>query len=107
MGMSDGTIQRDIRTGRFQQGNIGGGRPKGARSKLGEQYLIDLAEVWKERGKAALIACAENEPGVFIKVVSAILPRQTEIDIDVDITQYVQTAVEAFRLLRDLPRGEM
>ena len=34
---------RDIRTGRFLVGNPGnGGRPPGARSLLGEQFLEDL-----------------------------------------------------------------
>ena len=33
---------RDRETGRFQPGNNGGGRPRGSRNKLGEQFLNDL-----------------------------------------------------------------
>lgn len=39
---------RDPETGRFLTGNGGGGRPKGSRNKLGEQFLEALAQDFAE-----------------------------------------------------------
>src|SRR5438045_7971399 len=52
------------------------GRPKGARSKLGEKFLTDLAETWAEHGKPALLTAAKTEPLGFVKVVASVLPRE-------------------------------
>src|SRR3954453_11084566 len=69
--------KRDNKNGRFLPGNSGnGGRKPGARSKLGEKVLSDLAEAWSEHGKSALLTAAKTEPLGLIKVVSSILPRE-------------------------------
>src|SRR3954464_12940154 len=52
------------------------GRPKGARSKLGERFLSDLAQAWAEHGKPALLTVAKTEPLGLVKLVSSILPRE-------------------------------
>src|SRR5262245_46798523 len=82
-GMSDVSIQRDGRTGRFKPGNIGGGRPPGARNKLGEQFLHDLAATWRELGPQALRRCAEEDPSAFLRVVASLMPREVNIDVDI------------------------
>ena len=47
--------QRDDETGRFLPGNSGfGGRPKGARSKLGEAFIQALHDDFEEFGVAAI-----------------------------------------------------
>jgi hypothetical protein len=76
-------IERDTKTGRFVAGNSGGGRPVGSRNKLGEQFLSDLSEAWKTHGKAALVACAQDSPDKFCKIVADLLPRQAELDVTI------------------------
>jgi hypothetical protein len=68
--------QRDPESGRFLTGNSGGGRPRGSRNKLGEEFLDDLIDEWRLRGKKALEMCATREPTQFVKIVANILPKE-------------------------------
>src|SRR5215472_727695 len=56
-----------------------GGRVKGSRNKISEAFLHDLAAEWAESGQAALKIMAREEPGNFVKVVAALLPKEFEI----------------------------
>ena len=68
---------RDPETGRFLPGNSGfGGRPKGARNKLGEEFLADLQKLWHKEGAAALKEARDQKPIEFVKVVASLLPKE-------------------------------
>jgi hypothetical protein len=85
---------RDNKTGRFLPGNSGfGGRPRGARSKLGEAFLEDLRDAWNEHGKEALRRCATEDPSQFCRIISNLLPR----DIDINLTGSIDVADFATR----------
>ena len=56
-----------------------GGRIKGSRNKISEAFLKDLAAEWEVSGPAALKVMAKEEPGNFVKVVAALLPKEFEI----------------------------
>jgi hypothetical protein len=56
-----------------------GGRVKGSRNKISEAFLHDLAAEWAESGPGALKVMAKEEPGNFVKVVAALLPKEFEI----------------------------
>jgi hypothetical protein len=56
-----------------------GGRPKGARNKLGEAFVADLYDSWQEHGKAAIVAVLATKPSDYLKVVASLLPKQVEI----------------------------
>lgn len=58
------------------------GRPKGSRSKLGEDFIRALAEDFGEHGKAAIVAVRIDRPQDYLKVVASLLPKQAEIKID-------------------------
>jgi hypothetical protein len=99
MAMSEkATADRDER-GRFQTGNIGGGRPKGARSKLGEAFVEDLRRVWEELGEQALRECAISEPGQFLRVVASLMPRDLNVNVAVDPQSFVEKFRSACALL--------
>lgn len=68
--------------GRFVTGNIGGGRPKGSRNKLGEAFLDDMFEDWRENGKAAIIAVRTDKPDQYLKVVASILPKELNVNVN-------------------------
>jgi hypothetical protein len=91
--------RRDER-GRFLTGNIGGGRPKGSRNKLGEKFIEDAFEEWKKSGPAALKAMAETDPGGFVRVIAGILPAKIDVMIESELFAAATTFAEAFRIAR-------
>lgn len=74
--MTDKAPDKDKVTGRFLTGNNGGGRPKGSRNKLGEQFLSDLQELWAEEGADVLKEARDDRPMEFAKMVAGILPKE-------------------------------
>lgn len=62
--------------GRFLTGNIGGGRPKGARAKLGEEFLTALLTDFTEHGVKAIVDMRDKDPGSYAKMVASILPKE-------------------------------
>jgi hypothetical protein len=57
-----------------------GGRLKGSRNKISEAFLKDLAAEWEASGPDALKVMAREEPGNFVKVVAALLPKEFSIE---------------------------
>lgn len=96
--------ERD-RGGRFVKGGIPGpGRPKGARSRLGEQFVEDLRTVWLERGIEAIHACIDTEPAAFLRVISGMMPRDLNINMQVvDATDFAARFRAAYELLGNEP----
>jgi hypothetical protein len=78
------------------------GRPVGARSKLSEDLLRDLADAWKQFGPTALAACAKEEPSKFCAIVVGLLPRNVQIEANVDILHDVTGTLQAFEKLTEL-----
>jgi hypothetical protein len=65
----------------FQKGMAKlGGRVKGSRNRISEAFLKDLAAEWEESGPLALKVMAKEEPGNFVKVVAALLPKEFSIE---------------------------
>jgi hypothetical protein len=98
--MSEITTQTDRdERGRYKTGNIGGGRPKGARSKLGEAFLEDLRDAWNERGATALARCAEEEPGTFCKIIASLLPKTVDLNMTLNVSDFADKFAQAVALL--------
>ena len=64
----------------FQPGNSG--RPKGARSKLGEEFLQDMLADWAANGKAVIEAVRADKPEQYLKVVASILPKEMNLRVN-------------------------
>ncbi len=74
---------QDPKTGRFLPGNSGfGGRPKGSRNKLGEQFLEDLLEAWRKDGPEVIDRVFRTKPEVALKVIASILPKEVNLKVD-------------------------
>lgn len=74
---------RDDETGRFLPGNSGfGGRPKGARSKLGEAFIEDMLADWEANGPAAIVTVREKKPDAYLRVIASILPKDLNVNIN-------------------------
>jgi hypothetical protein len=96
---------RDTETGRFLSGNIGGGRPKGSRNRLTEQFISDLCQEWEKSGPAALEEIAKSSPVDFVRVVAALVPHRVDATmalIDSELLKEARTFAEAYRIARQV-----
>jgi len=73
---------RNPETGRFLTGNSGGGRPKGSRNRLGEQFLETLAQDFAEHGQQAIVDCRAEKPSEYVKIVAGLLPKELLVRTD-------------------------
>lgn len=97
---------RDQRTGRFLPGNSGnGGRPKGARSKLSEQFLLDLSNTWNEHGPEVLTRLAKEKPAALLQAMVALMPRDVNLhtSIGVNVGDFSAAFTNALSLLHGEP----
>lgn len=76
-----GLVNKDEK-GRFVSGNIGGGRSKGSRNKLGEQFINDLYADWQDHGVETLQRVRDEKPDQYLKVVASILPKDLNVNIN-------------------------
>jgi Family of unknown function (DUF5681) len=62
----------------FKPGQSGNpaGRPRGARSKLAEDFLQDAYAQWQQHGSTALESMAKTEPAKFCQMVANLLPKE-------------------------------
>jgi len=104
MSMSEITDSgRDEKSGRFQSGNIGGpGRKPGSRNKLGEEFLAKFAADVAEHGASVIERVRAEKPEVYLRVWADLLPRKTELDVNIDIVRETGTVLEAFRAVSAL-----
>lgn len=70
--------------GRFVSGNIGGGRPKGARAKLGEAFIEALHQSFQARGVEAIEAVIDEKPEQYLKVIASLMPKDVNLNISDD-----------------------
>jgi hypothetical protein len=58
------------------------GRPLGARQKISEQLLADLAVVWEQQGESVLRRLALEDPGKLAQIAYGLLPRDIFISVE-------------------------
>lgn len=97
--------EKDPETGRFLTGNSGGGRPKGSRNKLGEQFLEALAQDFAENGREAIVACREEKPTEYVKVVASLLPKELLVRKDPVNEMSDEEIADALDILRGMVAG--
>ncbi len=73
----------NIKPYEFKPGQSGNpaGRPKGARTKLADQFLKDIYEDWKEHGIEAIKKVRVKKPDVYLRVVADLIPKDIKLEI--------------------------
>jgi hypothetical protein len=56
-----------------------GGKPVKARNRLQGAFLKALADDFEEEGKSAIEACRLSEPGVYLRVIASLMPKEIEV----------------------------
>jgi Family of unknown function (DUF5681) len=56
------------------------GRPKGLRNKFSENYIDAMQRAFEERGVAAIHAVIDESPAEFLRLCSAIVPKQFGVE---------------------------
>ena len=83
MAEDEAAPQQDPTTGRFLPGNSGfGGKPKGARTKLGEQFLSALQQDFEVHGVEAITKVRTERPQDYVKVIASLMPRDLNLNIN-------------------------
>lgn len=96
---SNGSTGSDLtersKAGRFLPGHRGvGGRKRGSRGRLSEQFLKDLHSEWQRSGKKVLAQVAATEPATFLRCVATVLPKALEVDNQLTLTTRSELAIE-------------
>jgi Family of unknown function (DUF5681) len=68
----------------FKPGQSGNpkGRPKGARNRLGTQFLEALEADFNEFGAQAIALVREKKPEIYMRVVADLLPKEANINLE-------------------------
>lgn len=63
--------------GQFKLGHAGGpGRPKGARSRLGEAFISALLADFEAHGIGAIRRACEEKPADYLRVIASLMPKE-------------------------------
>jgi hypothetical protein len=84
MDNADDTAPKQVVGRPFQPGQSGNpsGRPKGARSKLQEDFLRDVQVAWEANGPAAINGMIAQKPHEFVKMVAGLMPKEATLNIN-------------------------
>ncbi|WP_082545854.1 MULTISPECIES: hypothetical protein [unclassified Sphingomonas] len=89
--------------GRFVPGNVGGGRPKGARQKIVGVFFEDLLASWEAHGPETIETVRVQRPQDYLKVVASILPKELNIKVsELDELTDDQVAGQLSRVIAQL-----
>src|SRR5262245_43010713 len=93
---------------RWQPGRSGNpaGRTRGSRNRLSEEVICALLRDFSKHGEKAIARVRRDQPGVYLKCLCLLLPRQDKVEHSNGIkslsdqeleamVEYLQTALEA------------
>ena len=81
---ADTTAKKQPRGRPFPSGQSGNprGRPKGARNRLGTQFLEALEADFNQFGIQAIALVRERKPETYMRVVADLLPKEANINVE-------------------------
>ena len=76
------------------------GRPVGSRSAFSAGFTRDLAEVWADKGKAAMLYTAEKQPAVFFATCARLLPNDVRVTVEQQLPGNL--SIEDWTIMREI-----
>jgi hypothetical protein len=112
--MEDKKPKKDEKTGQFVAGNGGnGGRHKGARNRLHAAFVTSALEHYEREGKAAWDIIFRESPGTYLKIITAVLPKEYTIEDarfkdmgDEELAEHLARIERIEQLIKETQRGE-
>ena len=82
--IADKAAPKQLKAFCFKPGQSGNpkGRPKGARNRLGTQFLEALEADFNQFGPQAIALVREKKPEVYMRVVADLLPKEANINVE-------------------------
>ena len=82
--LADKAAPKQLEAFCFKAGQSGNpkGRPKGARNRLGTQFLEALEADFNQFGPTAIALVREKKPEVYMRVVADLLPKEANINVE-------------------------
>ena len=98
---ADKTAPKQLEAFCFRPGESGNpkGRPKGARNKLGEQFIQDFYAFWLKNGSKVFKITMEKRPGDLLRAAVQLLPKQLKLTSPMEDLSDEQLAIVAEELL--------
>ena len=56
------------------------GRPRGSRNALSEEVICALLRDFRKHGEKAIAKVRRDQPGVYLKVLALLIPRQDKLE---------------------------
>lgn len=105
------------RDGRYQPGQSGNpaGRPRGARSKLGEDFLAALYRDFAEHGAAVIAQVRQENPAAYLRIIAALMPKEVHVSeggafddvTDAELRALIELATDALAQSLAKPGGHL
>ena len=96
----------------FQQGvsgNPGGNRHR-TRHLLNQEFMQALLLNFRHQGKKAIEKVARNQPGVYLKILALLVPRETKVEhsggVKAMTDEEIEQAIAAIQAMLDARAGE-
>jgi hypothetical protein len=72
-----------------QSGNPNG-RPKGARSKLAEDFCQALLDDFAKGGAEAILQMRDKQPNEYVRAIASIIPKEIDANLSGDLSDDVK-----------------
>src|SRR6516165_6528147 len=82
-----------------QSGNLSG-RSVGSRTVFSQAFLKDLAEVWSDEGREAMLKTAKTNPTVFFATCARLIPQDVKLTVEQQLPGNL--SMEDWQVMREI-----
>jgi hypothetical protein len=87
------------------------GRLRGSRNRLSEEVICALLRDFREHGQKAIAEVRRKQPGVYLKVVALLIPREHKLEHSNSLKELadeqIEQAIEAIQGMLEARTGEV